>query len=225
MKGAVKMSVRPIPLHKEPLAGPAELKKRARAVETADSIKIVDDEIGTVFEFFWESRRGVLKMPRGDITLEAEEGAIELKAKKGVRINSEGEVQIASATEILLSTLGRKGGNSALGLAREGVFMLGRRFGLKAQTGRFEIADLSLASRRLQGEVKSIKLLAQRVESKIDRVAQTVKICFLEVEELLSVQASQWRAEVKKEFILRAGQADIKTEEDVSINGREIRLG
>jgi hypothetical protein len=196
-----------------------------KAVHLDDRLQVWDEKVGLVFEYFAETGKGVVHVPAGDLSLVADQGAIELCAAKGVRIRSGKDVSVIANDEIALATSGNEGSVSAIALTREGVKILGDKLGMTMRKGVAKIDSFSYEGKTLIGVVDSVRTVFDRLDTTADRVKSYAKNQVQTVEESWITRTGFWRSTVDKVFHLKAETASIKTDEDVVIEGRQIRLG
>ena len=200
-------------------------REQVRAEHHGDRLQVFDDEVGLVFEYLVEERKGVVHLPSGDIGIVADRGAIELEAAEGVRIRSGKDVQVLAAGDVTLGTAGTKGHPSILSLAAEGVSAIGKSFVVKAERGLLNIDRLRSIGKKLETEFEAGDMRFERLRSHADTLHTTAKNAYQQVHETMVTQAGLWRTRVRRMLVMEAQQTTIRSDDDVIIDGREIRLG
>ena len=92
---------------------------------------------------------------------------------------------------------------------------------LSSLTGKVEISGAEGVELRS----KLVSVYGDKVKVIADTVSETVNNCVRRVREMLSVQAGESRTIVRGLAYQQSKQAQINTEENVAINGKQIHLG
>ncbi len=178
-------------------------EERATAVTLEDRVQVKDREGRLVFEFIDAENRAVLHVPSGDLEIRADDGEVKLSGSRGISMSSEQDVKIA----------GRK------------LDLEGDELQISAARGVFGIGNLVYEGRRLVARVVNASTVADRLETRADRITSGCREMYQTVEGLLSTRASTWRGKVDELFSMSADSVNIRTKEDLTLDGKEIRLG
>jgi hypothetical protein len=137
----------------------------------------------------------VLSAP-GDLCLHSAAGKVEVIARDGVGIVSPADVTVVSA-----------------GLSVE------------AAEGTLAIGTLALIGQRLVTEVPAIKVIAETVDTVIERLSQKLKRSYRQVDELERMKAGQVRYQVEKTMFLSAEDALLTATDVVKVDGEHVHIG
>ena len=176
---------------------------RARAVTLEDRVQVRDRSGRLVFEFLDGSNRAVLHVPTGDLELRADEGEIVLSGARGVSVGSDEDVKLAGRS----------------------VELEGEQLRISAGKGLVGIGELLYEGRRLASRIVNATTVVDRLETRADRITTGCREMYQTVEGLLSSRVTNWRGQVEQLFSLHADSANIRTSEDLTLDGKEIRLG
>ncbi len=94
-----------------------------------------------------------------------------------------------------------------------------------AGQARFSLARLFVASERVEGLIGRIRLAAQVLESRVGRLVQHARQAWRKVDGLDRQQAGKLRQDVRTDWTLHAGDAQVRADDKVRIDGRKIDLG
>lgn len=96
---------------------------------------------------------------------------------------------------------------------------------VNAGEGKVSVESLSFFGSLFRAEIESIKLLAERVDSTVDRVTQRLKRSFRAIEESDQVRAAHIDYEAKNTMSLHAANAIVSAESLVKVDGEQIHVG
>jgi hypothetical protein len=132
----------------------------------------------------------------GDLEIRVPGGRFVVAAQEGVDLVSGGDVSVVSG-----------------------------RINVNAADGNVALGRLTFLGTLLQAEVEVVKILAERIDSVVDRVAQRVKRSYRAVEETDQVRAERIDYVAKKTASLHGENALLTAEELVKIDGEQIHVG
>jgi uncharacterized protein DUF3540 len=132
----------------------------------------------------------------GDVEVRVRSGRFVVAAQEGVEIVSGKDVSVVSGT-----------------------------LDVNAVDGNVALRRLTFVGTLVQAEIEKIKLLAERLDSVVERVAQRVKRSYRTVEETDQVKAERIDYAAKKTMSLHAENALVTAEELVKIDGEQIHVG
>lgn len=96
---------------------------------------------------------------------------------------------------------------------------------VNAAEGNVGVERLTFFGSLVRAEIETVKLLADRVDSVVERLSQRLKRSFRSVEESDQVRASHIDYTAKKTMSLHAGNALVTAEELVKLDGEQIHVG
>ena len=142
-----------------------------------------------------ETKGGVLSLD-GDITLRANHGKIAVVAREAISLTSGSEVAI-STPELTVQSL----------------------------KTTFFSESLSYIGRKIETEVEKIKLVAQTLDSTIDRVSARLKRSYRTVEEIEHLKTKELDVVVEGNANLHSDNTIISADKLVKVDGEQIHLG
>jgi hypothetical protein len=142
-----------------------------------------------------EAKGGVLSL-EGDITLRAATGKVAVVGRDPVTLTSATQVAV-SAPELAVHAL---------------------------KTSFFS-ESLSYIGRKLDGEVERIKVVAQVLDSTIDRMSQRLKRSYRNIEEMEHVKAKALDVVVEGNMSVHSDNAVVSADKLVKVDGEQIHLG
>lgn len=160
----------------------------------------------------------LLEPDKGDLVLIVEGGGSEafilnVLVKDGVEstIDLPGQAKI-SGDSISLAA------RSFVSLEAPGVDLAG-------VTGTASFVDMRLRAESCRLQARKASLVVRFFDSVMDRITQRVKNSFRTVEDTDTTTAGRIRTKVRQRFSLKAKHASVLTEEEVCVDGKQIRIG
>jgi hypothetical protein len=132
----------------------------------------------------------------GDLELRVRSGRFVVAAQDGVELVSGGDLSVASG-----------------------------RIDVHAVDGNVTLSRLTFLGTIVRAEIEKIKLVAERLDAVVERVAQRVKRSYRSVEESDQVRAERIDYAANKSMSLHAENALLTAEELVKIDGEQIHVG
>lgn len=196
--------------------------------DEAELIRVRDPGGAILFEYDARAGKGTLRMPTGDLRLEALQGNIQLVAGKGVQCVAGGEVALRSASAASV-TVGGAGGPP------------GEVAGLRVEPGRAALSAGELVARAKSAEIhfQRARYLGDLVEATVaraesafgelttraDTLIEKANNVFCQVKELHQLNAGRLRTLIEGALRLEGGHVVMHAREDVHIDGEHINLG
>ncbi len=193
----------------------------------ADGVVRVRDRGGRlVFEFDPETGRAVLHVAAGDLTLSVPAGAVTVQARDGVRVATEGRVELTGAEGVSLTAPAGFGvPGSSVVLDARGAAVATHRLDARAQVAELNVGEGRVVARSLHTAVEHARQVAGVVELQANRVIERAKNAYREVEDLAQTRAGRIRVVALNTFHLLGKRTYLKAEEDMKIRGEKIHLG
>jgi len=161
--------------------------------------------------FAYDVRSGCAEvfLPKGDLSLSAPDGEIHLNARDGIHLKAGGDETDASEVSVDV----------------HGVRLRGTELQARAKDGHLKLDRGSVVVGHLDTAYESVRQVAGLLETQARRIVESTKESFRHAEELQETKAGRVRWLVKGAFNLMGGYAQLKMDEDLSIDAEQIRLG
>ncbi|MEJ2041432.1 MAG: DUF3540 domain-containing protein, partial [Desulfosarcinaceae bacterium] len=199
---------------------------RIRGQGENQAVTVHDRHGHTLFEYYPGSGRCVVKSPKGDLELEAPEGAIRLRAAGDIQCRSTAEVFLSGAAGVHLSadSQGRLP-DQELRLDGEGVRLGVGRMDVTAGMGRISMARTVYRGQQVDSRVDRARMVYGRLEMVVERLLQRSGTVIRQIRRLLQTRAGRIRTLVDGAHHVQSGRTTLIAETDVRIDGKKINLG
>ena len=189
-----------------------------------ETISVEDDQGHLLFEYDVEEKKSKLYAARGDLSLIAKEGDIELVSGKNIRCKSLGGIIMESASTAQLRVAGEDD-HSAVSLTDKGLLLSSKNIGIKAKNGKINIDHGLFEGKTFKTVLDRSKMLVGKIETIATRILERAKNVYRNVEELQQTRANRVRTLVQGTYQLNSETSYIKSEKNVNIDGERIHLG
>lgn len=98
-------------------------------------------------------------------------------------------------------------------------------FNLNTVHGRVRFKDFNVKGGFLEAQIEKMKTAARYIDIVAERIIQKVKRSYRRVDDLEESKIGRVRCLVKDLFYVRSGNASIKSQNKVKIDGKKIKLG
>lgn len=191
-----------------------------------ETLRLCAPDGAVLFEYDGSAGRGVLRVPAGDLRLEAPRGNIELLSGQAVRCLAAGSIDLQSATSASVSVQGGADKPRAgLRLGPSEAALAAERLHVGAKEAELELETARLRGRRLSAAIERADLLCERVESEVGTLVERAAEVYRQVSGLHQLRAGRLRSLVEGALQMRAGHVKLEAEEEVFIDGEQIHLG
>jgi hypothetical protein len=136
------------------------------------------------------------------------------------RVSFGADVELCSDGELSL-----RGDRGVRVLSEGGIELLSKRLAAVAREGKFVLRSLSLLSEGLHAETGKLKFLSQAVEATVERLSAKFGNVYRKVEELEQVRAGQLHLRVDGNLDLRGKNSLLTAERLVKLNADQIHMG
>ena len=189
-------------------------------------IVVHDDHEQPIFEYHPASRCSVIKALRGDLQLAAPNGRIDLKAGRGVRLHTDGDVTVASDQSVRIAVAGSPNpSNQELRLDRDGFHMGVHEMDVIAGQGCIRMARAVYHGKQLQSYVDRARMIYGKLEISAQRIWERSGQALRSVRHLYQIQAGRLRTLVQGAHHVQSERTTLIAKKDVRIDGEKINLG
>lgn len=149
-----------------------------------------------VFRYDPATRRAVMILPGAGLSITCTDGVLELHAPRGIRLRTEGTVQVE---------------------AREGVKLEGERIEARVETAALQAASVS-------ARASVARFAWGKLELSAGRLFEWAGAVYRRVDGLLHTRAGRIRTQSKGAALLQADTARIQAKNEVRIDGSSVHL-
>ena len=197
---------------------------RHRQKHGRETLSIEDEQGHLLFEYDATEKKSKLYAARGDLSLIATEGDIEMVSGKNIRCNSLGGIIMESATAAQMR-VATDDNQSAVSLTDKGLLLSSSNIGVKAKTGKINIDHGLYEGKTFKTILDRSKILVGKIETVATRIIERAKNVYRQVEELQQTRANRVRTLVEGSYQLDSETTYIKSKKNVNIDGERIHLG
>jgi phage baseplate assembly protein gpV len=187
--------------------------------ESGSRIVVRDRRGALLFEYDPETRTTTLHTLDGDLDVDVPQGALNLRASQGVRIDSGARVEVNGSGGVnLRSRPAGEGAETRIDVRPDGLGVAAETTEVAAGTVRFDAA-------RVVSRMEKALAIYGTLEITADRIRQRTRRLLTAVEKLFHLSAGRVEADVDDDLRLRSGTATMKAKGRVKIDGDSIHLG
>jgi len=202
----------------------------AKALLTRDAdgheqLSICDRHGAILFEYDAERGRGLLRMPSGDLRLEAPQGHIQMLAGKGVQCVAVGEIALQSATAIRLTTMGESGTPSGVRVTKDSVAVASDELTVRSGRATVRVSDTTVVGRTLSTTLERAEQWLGKLETTAGSILERSDSVFRIVKKLHELRAGRMRTLVQGTVHTRGERISVMADKTVHIDGEKINLG
>lgn len=184
--------------------------------DDGERIEVRDARRRLVVEVDPITGRTVVESPDGDLALAAPRGSVDIAARDGVRITSDASVALVAGA-------GDEASSVALAPGR-GV-IAARALEVGAERAKLAVKDASWVGAKLRAQVDSVVVVAERCERIAGRVFERARSVMSTIDDLQQTKAGRVRTLVRGAWAMHSDHASMTSDQEVKIDGKEIRLG
>ena len=192
---------------------------------TGEVLCVRDGHDAILFEYDAAAGTGTLRMPAGDLRLEAPHGNIQLLAGKGVQCTAAGPVALCSATAASVTVRTPGAGTSGLHLSGDHATLASDHLAVGARRAELQLAETRLYGRTFEVGLERAAVVLDKLESTIETAIEHLGNAFCTVKELYQIRAGRQRTVVEGGIRTEAGHVVMRARQDVLIDGERINLG
>lgn len=194
------------------------------AVLEEETVRRVHDRRGALlFEYDPRSDRAVLHAPTGDLELEVPAGALRMRARDGVVIDSESDVAITGRRTVTVRAE-TEAASSSVRLQPGALSLVGGVVTAAADRAELLAHTASVRARDLESHSKRLRTVAEVVETRAGRILERARDAYREVERLSQTRAGKLRMVAKGAAQLVGENTLLKARDRMKVRGERIHL-
>jgi hypothetical protein len=188
-------------------------------------LSVKDKDGYLLFEYDATENKSKLYAAKGDLSLTALEGDIELISGKHIKAKSLGGIMLESATAAQLRVASDEENQSSITLSAKGMLLSSKGLGFRAEKAEINIDNSRFKGKTFNAVLDRSKLVVEKIETTANRIIEKAINVYRQVEELQQTRANRVRTMVKGSYQLSSETTYIKAEKHVNIDGEKIHLG
>jgi hypothetical protein len=173
-----------------------------------------------------DEHRTVLRIPEGDLCIEAARGRVEIRGAEGVSITSEGDVALASTARVELRATDAEGRErSAVRLAGDAAELRAGVLTAKAAHLHALAERVTLVARHADTHLERLRQKAEVVEVEAGKLVERAKESYRSVEGLAQTQAGRIKLVAETTLHTLAERTKMRAKGIFAVDGDKIYLG
>jgi hypothetical protein len=187
------------------------------------SDRVYDKRGRLLFEYDRDADRAVLHVPEGDLVFAVPQGQLTLEAQRGVHIESEGAIGIASERAVVLDA--QRGEERSSVHLEPGKLSLTARV-ISAAAARVDLVAhrVGISSHQVETHVDRVLRVVDVLETRAGRIVEHARDSYRESEGLSQTKAGRLRLVAQKAIQVVGENALIKARDRMKIKGEQIHL-
>jgi hypothetical protein len=204
---------------------PASLLEEAlEAPETEDTVRVHDRTGRLLFEYDPESERAILHVPSGDLELSVPDGALSLKARDGVHVDTDGDVKVRGGRSVRLEAARGEGPAARLTMQPGELSLVASAITAAADRAELLAAKLGVRAQRVESHVDRVRTVVKVLDLRAGRIVERARDVYREAEGLSQTRAGTLRMVAKKAASLVGENTLLKARDRMKIKGERIHL-
>jgi hypothetical protein len=206
------------------IRAPRPVSLLERALEPEPVPVVVRDRRGRLlFEYDPREDRAVLHVPSGDLEVSVPEGALRMRARDGVELDTEGELSLHGGRRISLEAA-RSALSSRVSIEPGEVSLVGAVVTAAAERAELLASRVGLKATQLESHVDRARSVAKVLDVRAGRIVERAKDVYREVSGLSQTRAERVRLVAEKAMQLVGENTLLKARDRMKIKGERIHL-
>lgn len=206
---------------------PAAVTEKAEGTDVTGPLRLVD-ATGRVLMEFKTTAEGALAIEalQGDLRLRAPNGAVEIDAKRGVKVRSGERLEMSAARGVELRTEPTKERAGArLAMEHDAVSLVARTIAAAAHRAEATLEEGSVVAKALKTTAQTLHHVAGVIETRAERIVEKAKDSYREAEDLAETRAGRVKMVATETLATLGRRVLFKAREDMKLKGDKIHLG
>lgn len=194
-----------------------------QVLEEAAPSRVHDKRGRLIFEYDPASERAVLHVAEGDLELDVPRGALRMKARDGVSLESAGEVALRGGRIELEASRG-EGPSARVAMQPGELSVVGAVLTAAADRAELLAGKVGVKARELESHVDRARSVVQVLDVRAGRIVERAKDVYREVSGLSQTRAGRLRLVAQKAASLVGENTLVKARDRVKVKGERIHL-
>lgn len=197
----------------------------AALAEGPPGLETIRDRDGRLlFEYDPAANRAVLHVPQGDLELVVPAGALRMRARDGVAIESAQDLALRAERAVEVSAAGATAAESRLRLQAGEVSIVGSVLTAAADRAELLAKRAGLHAHTVETQAKRARHVVDVLEVRAGRIVERAKDVYREVERLSQTRAGRLRMVAKTAAELVGENTLLKARDRMKVKGERIHL-
>lgn len=197
----------------------------ASAAEASASPVAVRDRRGRLlFEYDPERERAVLHVAAGDLELVVPEGALRMRARDGVAIDTDADLTMRAGRSAVMEASRGEGPAARIALQPGEVTLVGSVLTAAADRAELLASKVGMKAHQLESHVDHVRTVAKILDVRAGRIVERAKDVYREVERLSQTRAGRLKMVAKATLHLVGENTLVKARDRMKVKGERIHL-
>ncbi len=195
------------------------------ASSSGQAIRVFSPAKQLVFEYDPASGAARVDLPRGDLEIRTQDGDMTFSSDQEIRFRGR-SIELAASSAVKLGVIDSSGSTvSELKADTRHLRLTSPEVGITAARGDFQLTETRFIGEQIQGTVKHVRLIANKVETTAKTIVQKATNVYRTVEKLMQLRAGRQRSIIESTHDLKARNIYARATEDFKVQGDQIHLG
>lgn len=204
---------------------PSLLDETLEASERSTGPVAVRDRRGRLlFEYDPEHERAVLHVAAGDLELVVPDGALRLRARDGVSIDTDGDLALRAGRSAVLEAVRGDGPSARIAMQPGELTLVGSVLTAAADRAELLASRIGVKAHQLESHVDRVRTVASVLDVRAGRIVERAKDVYREVERLSQTRAGRLKMVAKATLHLVGENTLVKARDRMKVKGERIHL-
>jgi hypothetical protein len=194
------------------------------ALSDAGPVQVRDRRGGLLFEYDPETERAVLHVAQGDLELSVPQGALRMRARDGVAIETSGDLSLRGGRRVELEASRGTGPASRIAMQPGELTLVGSVITAAADRAELLASRIGVKGHQLESHVDRVRSVAKVIEVRAGRIVERAKDTYREVSGLSQTRAGRLKLVAQKAAQIVGENTLVKARDRMKIKGERIHL-
>lgn len=186
---------------------------------------LVHDRRGRLlFEYDPEAERAVLHVPEGDLELSVPEGALRMRARDGIAMETSGDLSLRGGRRVELEASRDTGPASRIAMQPGELTLVGSVITAAADRAELLASRIGVKAHQLESHVDRLRSVAKVIDVRAGRIVERAKDTYREVSGLSQTRAGRLKLVAQKAAQLVGENTLLKARDRMKVKGERIHL-
>src|SRR5690606_36506007 len=201
-----------------------------QALEQASPVEVRDRRGKLLFEYDPETERAVLHVPEGDLELSVDQGALRMRARDGVSVETAGELAMQAAgvavrgQRVELEASRGEASSARVALQPGELTLVGAVLTAAADRAELLASKVGVKAHQLESHVDRVRSVAKVLDVRAGRIVGRARDVYREVSGLSQTGAGRLRLVAEKAAQLVGENTLLKARDRMKVKGERIHL-